>query len=271
MEGAEGGEAAFGGFELGVVAAFLLDEVILEAAHGFGGGEKFLPGRDAFTEQNTIAFFRRPILAMHGTNATGVALDPADGIGNRSDASADIELKHDAFVRIGREEFHGDLIVHGFPFEIVIVIAGVKAVGGEGLVRGVEGIGDALPAVEGLYVVAGTGKDDVVGAESVVELDGFVDAIGREGFEGIVGGIAADAKRIEKRADLGGVIGRPVVVRGVEFDALVAEVGDACDGAHEVLLKGIANGVEFEADGNMARGEEGVGKGGGEGSGGEQR
>src|SRR6266699_492902 len=45
-------------FDCGKAAAFLFDQIIFDAAHGFGSFENRLPGRIAFAEQNAVAAIR---------------------------------------------------------------------------------------------------------------------------------------------------------------------------------------------------------------------
>src|SRR5690349_4264114 len=69
-------QAAFRGFHLGIVAAFLFDQVVFDPACAFGRREESLPRANALAKQDAIALFRRPILTMHRANSPGVALNP---------------------------------------------------------------------------------------------------------------------------------------------------------------------------------------------------
>ena len=95
------------------------------------------------------------------------------------------------------------------------------------------------------------GHDDVTRAQSLVQLDGLGDPVGREGLPVVVSGIAANAERVQFLADLLGVIESPVVIGRVELDALVAHLRDAANRSHQVLFQFVANGVELEADGDV--------------------
>src|SRR5215475_9740360 len=95
MSTAESLEAALGGFEWGEAAAFLLEEIVLEAASIFGGGEDFFPGGDALSEEDLVALSGGPVLAVHRADAARVGADPGDRIGTGCDAGADIELQND--------------------------------------------------------------------------------------------------------------------------------------------------------------------------------
>src|ERR1035441_6556326 len=53
------GQAPLGRFEFRKPAAFLLDQVILDATDGFRRGKELFPGRHALTEQDAIAFLFR--------------------------------------------------------------------------------------------------------------------------------------------------------------------------------------------------------------------
>ena len=69
-----------------------------------------------------------------------------------------------------------------------------------------------------------------------------------ERFRAVVRGEAADAGIVENLSHLLGVAGGPIEIGSVEFDAFVAHLCDCHNGAHEILLQLIADGVEFEAD-----------------------
>jgi hypothetical protein len=86
----EGDEATLGRFHFGVLAAFLLDQVVFDAARGFGRLEDLLPGCYAFTDEHAVTLVRRPVFAVHGANAAGILVYPGYRVIARFKASADI-------------------------------------------------------------------------------------------------------------------------------------------------------------------------------------
>src|SRR6266700_4199934 len=78
--GAEGFQAARGGFQFRKSAAFLFDQVVFNSASILGGGKNLFPWRHAFPKQHVITLLRRPVLAVHGANAAWIFLDPSDRV-----------------------------------------------------------------------------------------------------------------------------------------------------------------------------------------------
>ncbi len=68
--------------ERAVPAAFLFDQIILDASHTLGGFENLRPRRVAFAEQNPISFSlpRRPVLAVQAVDASRIGSDPGHGV-----------------------------------------------------------------------------------------------------------------------------------------------------------------------------------------------
>ena len=62
---------------------------------------------------------------------------------------------------------------------------------------------------------------------------------------------AFDAEVIEQLPDVLRRVDRPVEIRCVELDDLVAGLRHRGDGALQVFLKLVAHGVQLEADGNV--------------------
>ena len=88
------------------------------------------------------------------------------------------------------------------------------------------------------------------GPENLVELDCLGHALARrEGLEVVVGRVATQAEVVHPAAHLLGVGQRPVEIRRVELDRLVADPRDLAEGARNVLGQRAAHRVEFEADG----------------------
>ncbi len=82
---------------------------------------------------------------------------------------------------------------------------------------------------------------------------GFGDAVGLIACGAVVRRQALDAEIVEQLADVLGRVGRPVEIRRVELDDLVAHLGDGRDGALEVLGQLAADRVELDADGHFLR------------------
>src|SRR6184192_1525145 len=97
MDGAEGLQAALGGFEFGEAAAFLFDEIVLGAADAFRGRENSFPIGVAFAKQNRVALcgIRRPFFEVQRADAARVGANPGHGIEAGFEAGAHIKLKHD--------------------------------------------------------------------------------------------------------------------------------------------------------------------------------
>ena len=97
----EGDKAAVGGFEFGVLAAFLFDQIIFHAADRFGGGEDFLPRRGAFAEQALCSLSPATNL-LDAASGCGPGFLSIQATGSHAgfEASADVELQHHAFVGV---------------------------------------------------------------------------------------------------------------------------------------------------------------------------
>src|ERR1700680_3745979 len=129
MQSAKSLKTAFGGIKLGESAALLLDQVILNLANTFGGGEDVFPFRCAFAEQDGVAFSRfwRPVFAMNGPDSAWVGTNPRYRIRACLQTSAHIELQHDGWLRILRQYLYGALTLDGCELRLVVVVAGLQS------------------------------------------------------------------------------------------------------------------------------------------------
>src|SRR5208283_2247679 len=198
-------QAAFDTFQRREAAAFLLDEIVLDAAAVFGRLEDRRPRRHALAKQHLVALVRRPILTVNAADAAGAGANPRHRVGAGFDAGADVELEHYVGGRIGGDDLDGALALDGSEFQLMVVIAGGHAErlqfgGGFGQLRG-----DGLPAIEAVGL-AGAGPDDVLRAENLIELDRFANAFGGQRIAAIVGRVAANAERVHQLAHLLGIV-----------------------------------------------------------------
>src|SRR5688572_28166271 len=87
-------QGTLGRSEWSEAAALLLDEVVLDTAHGLGGFEDARPGRVAFTEeQAAFRLVARRVLEVVRLHASGVRLDEGHRIGAFTEAGAEVELE----------------------------------------------------------------------------------------------------------------------------------------------------------------------------------
>src|SRR5215467_13433327 len=257
VRGAEGGQAFLRRFYFGVTAAFLLDQVVFDAAAVFGRRKKLLPRRHPFAEQNRIALggVGRPFFAMHGTDTAGIGLDPGDWIGADFQAGADVELQHDGRFGVFGKYVHrpSAAVRERLPFGLMIVVADTEALGRKLVGSGVQRVCDLLPGVCGGSFVR-AGHDHVLATEDEVEFAGVADLLRRKETAVIVGREAADAEIVEKLAHVLGLCGSPVVVGGVELQALVAGRGHGAHRTLQVLSHGLPDGIHLEPDRNLGGG-----------------
>src|SRR5215469_5536026 len=135
----------------------------------------------AFAEQDPIPLVlgRRPVFAVERLDASWISLDPSDRIGTAFKACADVELKRDVFRSARRDYFQWSLAVDRNPFGLVVVIAGPHSQGPELLCCSREPLADLLPIIQAIDA-AGACHNDVSGAQSLVQVDGFLQAAGCE-------------------------------------------------------------------------------------------
>ena len=114
---------------------------------------------------------------------------------------------------------------------------------------GVERARERFPAVETGGDLGGS-DDHVLAAEDEVLVAGARDVLLVQVFGVVVRGVAANTEVVEELAHVFGLRLGPVKIGRIKFHALVAHLGDGLHGSFEILLQGVANGIEFEADGN---------------------
>src|SRR5262245_41772124 len=189
-------QTTFRRFERWVTAAFLLDQVILNASDRFGGLEDFEPWRVALAEKRAIAPIfaraRAPFLAVDGGDATRIGVYPGDRVGAGVHAGSHVELQRHVFRRVGGEHIHRARTLYRDEVRLVVMEARAHLQRFE-LLRGLsQPLGDALPGVEPLHAAPGARHHDVLGAQNLVELYGLLNAFGSEGVRAVVSGQAAD-------------------------------------------------------------------------------
>jgi hypothetical protein len=237
---------------LGEAAAFLFDQIVFNAADGLGEFEQLFPTADTLAQQHAIFLLRvvRPILEVISLDASGVAFDEGERIGAGGEASGDVELKGDFLRRIGREDIDGARAVHGTKIDIPIVITAAEA----GLLEFGHGfrqhVGRAPPAIE-VLLRTGVGHDDVTAAQNVIEFDDVRKVLVGKMFGGGVVGVTAKTEVIEVLAHFLRAGGSPIEVRGPELDAFVAHLAQGLEGAHEIALLVVADGIHLDADWNL--------------------
>src|SRR5262245_12278126 len=78
-------QAALGSLQLLVRRAFfLLDQIVLDTAAGFGGLEDAVPRRSAFAEQHRVSTSGRPVLAVEALDTARVRFDPGHRVDRKS-------------------------------------------------------------------------------------------------------------------------------------------------------------------------------------------
>ena len=95
---------------------------------------------------------------------------------------------------------------------------------------------------------AGAGHDDVLAADDLIELDRLLQAVGRERRRAVVRRAALDAQVVEQLAHVLRRRGRPVEVRRVELDDLVAHLRNGGHGAGQILRQLGPHRIELEPD-----------------------
>src|SRR5262245_65428480 len=115
-------QTTFRRFERWETAAFLLDQVILNASGRFGGLEDFEPWRVALTEKRAIAliFARAPFFTVDGGDAARIGVDPGDRVGAGFHAGSHVELQRHVFRRVGCEHVHRARAFYRYEFHLVI-------------------------------------------------------------------------------------------------------------------------------------------------------
>src|SRR5215475_5785529 len=167
-------QTTFRRFERWETAAFLLDQVILNAADILSGLEDFEPWRVTLAEKRAKALFfaraRAPFLAVDGGDAARIGVDPGDRVGAGLHAGPHVELQRHVFRRVGGEHIHRASALYRDEFHLVVMEAGAHLQRFE-LLRGLsQALGYALPAVESLHP-PGARHHDVLGAQNLVEFD----------------------------------------------------------------------------------------------------
>src|SRR5260370_8719754 len=97
MDEPEGLQAAAHGIEFGKPAAFLFDQVILDATGDFGRFKNIFPLCGAFSKQNrvTLCRFCGPVLEMERADCARFRANPANGILAGPQTRAPIPTDHD--------------------------------------------------------------------------------------------------------------------------------------------------------------------------------
>src|SRR5215470_11202063 len=190
---------------------------------------------------------------MHRLDTTRMGADPGNRIGARCDTCAHIELQYDRRIGVFREVLRWILAVDLAEFGFVIVIAHFQSSGLEFFGGGVEGIGDRLPAI-GTGVGLGAGHDDVLAAECEIEVLRAVDLVWVEIVEVVVRREAADAEIVQQLAHVFGLLVGALEVGSIELDTFVSHLADGAYGRFGIFLELLADGVEFEAHGNLGVG-----------------
>ncbi len=97
----------------------------------------------------------------------GFRLIQASGITAGGQTGSHIQLQHNALVQCRGQHLHGFLSIDGFPFGIVVVIAGVQTLSFHGVVGLVQGFRHALLAIQAVHL-AGMSQHDVASPEDFV-------------------------------------------------------------------------------------------------------
>src|SRR5262249_26459414 len=160
-------------------AGFLLDQVVLDAAHTFGGIEDLRPRSGAFAERDVVAGGRRPILAMHALDAAWIRLDPRDRIGTHFETRADVELQDDVFRCARGENVHRALAIDRTPFDLMVVVSGAHSERLQLLGDGGQLIADRLPPVDAIRARRAR-HDDVRAPDDLIQFDRLLQTVWRE-------------------------------------------------------------------------------------------
>jgi alcohol dehydrogenase (cytochrome c) len=254
-----GRQTTLGRLELRKAAAFLLDQVILDAAHALGGLEDFRPGRVAFTEQNAIGAVGLltcgPVLTVDAANAAGIRVDPGNRVYARFHHRADVQLQREFLRRACGEHIHGAFPVDRGPFGLVIVESGTHAERLQRFAHLCHLFPESLPAGDPVDA-PGARHDDVPAADDLVQLDRLGQSFGGEGRGVVVSRIAADAEVVQQFPDVFGVCRRPAEIRRVELDDFISHLCDRAHRAWKILRKCFAHREEFQPDGDPLAGGE---------------
>ena len=190
---------------------------------------------------------------MQAADAPRVALNPGHRVGAGLHAGADVELQHHGFWRPGCQHLHGALAFHWHELQLVIVIPRLH-LGGLQLLRSLgQLLGHGFPAVE-RGDVAGAGPHQILRAQNLVQLDGFLHAVGRKALAAVVRGPAGYARIVHHFTDFFGALGRPGGIRREELHHGVAHLGHRAHGRRHVFGQLIANRIKFEAHRDVAAG-----------------
>lgn len=236
---AQGGQAALDGVE-GVFAAFVFDDVPLGLAGAFAEGEDLLPFDFILADHGVGT--AAPGLQMDRGGPSGVFVKHRDRVGAAFVAVAGVQLHDHFFAGVAEEQVPGSDAVKLVEIVRVGVVADHHALALDLRRDVVELFGFVEPLLAGLALHPG--DDEVLVADGLIELNGFLEFGGEDGLVGGVGAAADELVVIEQFADgFGGM----AVVAG-ELDAFIAGFGDGGEHASEVFLAKVADGIELEAD-----------------------
>ncbi len=189
------------------------------------------------------------VLDVDGREAAWILIEIIDGILARDGDPAEVEFHFDVvLVAVFQKVVVGKSAIErfrGLKFERVVVIGELDAGFLGRFAALVEEIGGALPTVVGVALRRlDPGIDDDLVADSVSGVELFGPGFFERAIWDVAGG-SGEAVLIENGAN---VFGGFIEVAG-ELDFFVADSGDFGDGAFEVGLHGVANGVKLNADG----------------------
>ena len=247
-----------------ILGRIVLQEIVLNAGL-VGVREDPLPIDDAGTWRGHILFFqfvgvergdlvrskvrhRSKVLDMDHREAAGVALEILERVLAGNADPAQVHFHHDQ-VGVGRGE---QVIVRQLAAEAgvraelppMVVVAKLDAGLFAGFARFVESFDDVLPTVGGFaFLLIDVRADDIRVSDGLRGVNGFRPFILND-VKADVAGRSGKAVAIQDRPHL---FRRMIEVAG-EFHFLVADRSNFGDGAREVRLHGIANGVKLDAD-----------------------